>query len=366
MVRVLHAVNIMDRAGLENMLMNYYRSIDHSRVQFDFLTHRPNEGAYEKEIISMGGKVFHAPRLYPKNYKGYFRYMQELFERYPEYRIMHAHMDTMSAFPLYAAKINGVPVRIAHSHTSKLDKDIKLPIKYVAKLMVPHVANQYFSCGKIAGEFLFGNREFQVVHNAIDLDKYCFDKTIREEERKKLGLENKFVVGHVGRYCYIKNQSFLIDIFKEILLKKNNARLVLVGKGEDEKVLRDKVRQLKIEDKVLFLVDRDDVHRLYQVMDVFVMPSLFEGLPVVGVEAQANGLPCIMSDKISQEILLTANSRAMSLLNDAKDWAKVILQTNLDRNLISPVELGNKGYDVQIEVKKLMQQYQLLYSSLEA
>ena len=133
MIRILQVVNIMDRAGLETMLMNYYRNIDRTKVQFDFLTHRIEKGAYEDEIISMGGKVYHAPRLYPQNYKKYFGFMKAFFMEHPEYKIIHSHIDAMSYFPLQAAKNSGVPVRIAHSHSSKFDRDIKLPIKFIAK-----------------------------------------------------------------------------------------------------------------------------------------------------------------------------------------------------------------------------------------
>lgn len=364
MIRILQSVNVMDRAGLETMLMNYYRNIDREKIQFDFLTHRTDIGAYEEEIRKLGGKIFHAPRLYPQNYGKYFKYMKNFFEEHPEYKIIHSHIDTMSAFPLYAAKKNNIPVRIAHSHTSKLDRDAKYPIKYAAKLAVPYVSNHYFSCGELAGKFLFGERKFKIIHNAIDLEKYHYDENIRREQRKKLGLDGAFVVGHVGRYCYIKNQSFLIDVFVELLKERKNAVLLLIGKGEDEKKLREKVADLGLEQKVMFLIDRSDVNQLYQVVDVFVMPSLFEGLPVVGVEAQANGIPCIVSDKISQEILLTGNIQSITLSSSAKQWAEKILSCDKNRNYHAQDELTNKGYNVQIEARKLMEQYQNLYKSI--
>lgn len=199
MIRILQAVNIMDRAGLETMLMNYYRNIDRTKLQFDFLTHRVERGAYEDEIIELGGKVFHAPRLYPQNYVKYFRYMKAFFEIHPEYKIIHSHVDAMSAFPLYAAKKKNIPVRIAHSHTSKLERNMKYPIKFAAKLAIPYFANQYYSCGELAGKFLFGDRKIQIVHNAIELEKYRYNEQARKKQRRKLGLDDAFVVGHVGR-----------------------------------------------------------------------------------------------------------------------------------------------------------------------
>ena len=149
MIRVLQVVNDMRRAGLETMLMNYYRNIDRNEVQFDFLTHRPYDGAYDEEIDRLGGKIYHAPRLYPQNYPQYFKYMKAFFEEHPEYRIIHSHIDSMSFFPLLAAKKSGVPIRVGHSHNSKLDRDMKYPIKYFALKGMPKVANVYFSCGEL-------------------------------------------------------------------------------------------------------------------------------------------------------------------------------------------------------------------------
>lgn len=358
MLRILQVVNVMDRAGLETMLMNYYRRIDKERVQFDFLTHRPDKGAYEEEILSMGGKVYHAPRLYPQNYVQYFKFMKAFFLSHPEYKIIHSHIDTMSAFPLFAAKMNQIPIRIAHSHTSKLDRDAKLPIKYLAKLIVPHVANLNCACGIKAGDFLFGKREYKLINNAIDLNQFQFDIDIRNKKRRELGIDDEFVIGHVGRYSYIKNQTFLIDILKEILLVKPKSKLVLIGKGDDEALLRKKAAELKLEDKILFLVDRADVHELYQIMDVFVMPSLFEGLPVVGIEAQANGLPCVVSDRVSKEVLLTDVITMMSLNKSPEEWARKILSVHNERNILSIEQLKLKGYDSETESEKLIEWYE--------
>lgn len=365
MVRILQSVNIMDRAGLETMLMNYYRNMDCSKIQFDFLTHRGDIGAYEEEIKSMGGNVFHAPRLYPKYYIKYFEYMKTFFENHPEYLIIHSHIDSMSFFPLLAAKDNGVQIRIGHSHSSKLDKDFKFLIKYIALKMMPKVANVHFACGDIAGRFMYPKGDFTIIHNAIDLECFSFNEQLRKEVREKLNLQNQFVIGHVGRYCYIKNQLFLLDIFNEILRKRPDSALVLVGKGEDEQKIREKARELGIDDKIILLIDRGDVRELYQAFDIFVMPSIFEGLPVVGVEAQANGLPCVFSDNISHEVILTSNASYLRLDSGARDWAWRILNTNICRNENATTELKEKGYDIKIEAKKLQDWYLSVYHKME-
>ncbi|MBS5789926.1 glycosyltransferase family 1 protein [Fusobacterium sp.] len=357
MIRVLQVVNNMHRAGLETMLMNYYRNIDRTKIQFDFLTHRPEKGDYDDEIISMGGKVYYAPRLYPQNYLQYFKWMKKFFNEHPEYKIVHSHIDTMSAFPLLAAKLNNIPIRIAHSHTSKLDRDLKFPIKYLAKLIVPYVANHYFSCGEVAGKFLYGNKKFEIIRNAIDVENYKFNNKVREKKRKELNLNNEFVIGHVGRYCYIKNQSFIIDIFNEILKERSNSKLLLIGSGPDEELLRQKVNKLNLNNNVIFLINRSDVDELYQVMDAFVMPSLFEGVPLVAVEAQANGLKCFLSDKISEEVFLTKNIEKISLDQKDEEWKEKILNSEYERQEEIPEELFQKGYDIKRAMQELIKKY---------
>lgn len=357
MIRVLQCVNIMDRAGLETMLMNYYRHIDRTKIQFDFLTHRAEKGAYDSEILSLGGNIYQAPRLYPQNYPLYFRWMKDFFQNHPEYQIVHSHIDTMSAFPLAAAKKAGVPVRIGHSHSSKLDLDKKLPIKYFAKLAMPFEANVYAACSAKAGEFMYGSRRFRIINNAIDLHKFQFDKSIRDNIRRKYNLEGKIVIGHVGRFYYVKNQSFLIDIFRCLKQDIPEAALLLIGKGEDEQQLRSKVDSLQLTNDVHFLIDRSDVNDFYQAMDVFVMPSLFEGLPVVGIEAQANGLPCLFSDRISDEIILTDNAEKMNINLSPDEWAKKIITMRRSTNQDDLEKLREKGYDVSLEAKKLTEWY---------
>lgn len=365
MIRILQCVNKMDRAGLETMLMNYYRNIDRSQVQFDFLTHRSTEGAYDKEIKEMGGKIYYAPRLIPKNIFKYRRYMKKLFEE-NKYDIVHSHIDTMSFFPLREANRNKVKYRISHSHTSKLDIDYKLPIKYYCKIFINKYANIRFACGKKAGIFLYNKLNFKILNNAVDCQKFKFDENLRGKVRNDLGIdENTTVLGHVGRYIYIKNQEFLIDVFVDYLQLNSDSKLILVGLGEDEKKLRDKVEKYGIKDKVIFLVNRSDTNEIYQAMDYFVMPSLFEGVPLVAIEAQTNGLTCILSDKISEETKITDNVYFCNLKLGSKEWAKFIYNLDKRRNNNSIIDVKNHCYDIKIEAKKLENFYINLYEDLE-
>lgn len=326
MIRVLQCVNSMNRAGLETMLMNYYRNIDRTNVQFDFLTHRPNKGDYDDEILSMGGNVYYAPRLYPQNYRAYFKYMAEFFKEHPQYKIVHSHIDAMSYLPLLAAKKANVPIRIAHSHSTSIDKDFKYPLKKFFQLRMNSVVTERVACGDEAGRFLFGNDKFLVVPNAVEASKFFFNPSIREEKRREIGISQEFVVGHIGRFSYAKNHIFLINIFKKILKFDSSAILMLVGTGEKELEVKRYISELNINKHVRFLGNRNDVADLYQVMDAFVLPSLFEGVPLVGVEAQFSDLPCFFSDKVPTEVKFNEKCQFVSLHDSAEKWAEEIVK----------------------------------------
>lgn len=356
MIRVLQVVNNMHRAGLETMLMNYYRNIDRTKIQFDFLTHRPEKGDYDDEIISMGGKVYYAPRLYPQNYLQYFKWMKKFFKEHPEYKIIHSHIDAMSYLPLLAAKLNKIPVRIAHSHNTSIDKDFKLPLKLFFKKLLPSVATNFCACGKEAGEFLFPKKKSVFIPNAIDIKKFLYNEEVRRKKRKELGIENKFVIGNIGRLSYQKNHKFLIEIFYEILKKEKESLLLIIGIGEKEKELKEQVKKLNIEKKVCFLGKREDVAELYQAMDLFLMPSFFEGVPVVGIEAQFSGLPCIFSDKVPKEIKFKKDIIFLPLNVSSQLWCNEVSKIkgkNIKRNI---KDFENSIYDIKnakIELEKL-------------
>ena len=347
MIRILQCVNDMHRAGLETMLMNYYRNIDREKIQFDFLTHRPERSDYDDEIESLGGKIYYAPRLYPQNYPAYFSYMKDFFKKHPEYQIMHSHIDSMSYLPLLAGKKAGVPVRIAHSHNTSIDKDFKYPLKQYFRFRITSAANHYLACGEEAGKYLFGNKEFKVIPNAVDASKFYFNESVRQNKRKELAYTKEFVVGHVGRISYQKNHKFLIEVFNELQKLETNAVLMLVGVGEKEPEIREQVKRLKLEEKVRFLGNRSDVNELYQAMDVFVLPSLFEGIPVVGIEAQFADLPCIFSDKIPKEVCFSEKSRFLGFDKCPSEWADAILEYKGIKRSSTNTDILNSHYDIK-------------------
>lgn len=360
MIRVLQCVNNMHRAGLETLLMNYYRNIDRTKIQFDFLMHRSERSEYDDEIESLGGRIFRAPRLYPQNYPAYFAFMEQFFREHPEYKIVHSHIDSMSYLPLLAAKKAGVPVRIAHSHSTAIDLDFKYPLKQFFRSQIKHVATHRFACGEEAGKFLFGGRAFQVIPNAVDGEKFRFQEDVRIEKRQELGIEGKTVVGHAGRFTYAKNHPFLLEIFCEVLKQEPNAVLLLAGTGEKEQEIRGVVKKLDVVQHVEFLGSRGDVHELYQAMDIFVMPSLFEGVPVVGIEAQYAGLPCIFSDKVPREVAFTDQCQFIDLKKSATQWAQQILKSVHEANRTQSINCTT--YDIKNACHVLENRYTELFA----
>ena len=362
MIRVLQCVNNMHRAGLETMLMNYYRRIDRTKIQFDFLTHRPERSDYDDEIETLGGKIYRAPRLYPQNYPAYFRWMKGFFAEHPEYKIVHSHIDAMSLFPLLAAKRAGVPVRIAHSHSTSIDRDAKYLLKQIFRLNLSKAANFRCACGEKAGEFLFRSKDFTQIPNAIDAQLYRFDPGIRDEIRREMGIQHAFAIGHVGRFSYPKNHEFLIDAFAEVLKRQGDSVLLLVGTGEKLDRIRAYAREKAVDQKVLFLGNRSDVHKLYQAFDAFVMPSLFEGVPMVGIEAQFAALPCVFSDRVPREVAFSGACSFFSLDRGAAAWADQILSL---RGSARETEIANPDFDIRHACKGLEDYYLNLSLSLK-
>lgn len=366
MIRVLQCVNDMHRAGLETMLMNYYRNIDRTKIQFDFLTHRPYKSDYDDEILSLGGKVYYAPRLYPQNYPKYFKWMRKFFGDHPEYKIVHSHIDAMSYLPLKAAKKAGVPIRIAHSHSTSIDRDFKYVLKQYYRYRLTSVLTDEFSCGKAAGVFLFRNDKFTLIPNAVEATKFYYDENVRNEVRKELKISNQtFVIGHVGRISYPKNHRFLINIFKEFHAINKDSILLIIGTGDMEEEIKNYAKESGVNDNIKFLGNRNDTERFYQVFDVFMLPSLFEGVPLVGVEAQFADLPCFFSDKVPTEVVFSDKTNFMSLNQSAKEWAREIAKVDISNRNSERSIIINADYNIQTAHKILEAKYYELYELIQ-
>lgn len=352
-IRILHIVTYMGRGGLETMLMNYYRHIDRKRVQFDFLVHRDFEADYDSEIKALGGRIFHISKLIPWS-NAYKRELKQFFKSHPEYKIVHVHQDCLSSVALKCAEECDIPVRIAHSHSSSAVKNIKYPIKRHYMKKIPHYATDLFACGEQAGDWMFSGAPYQVIRNAIDTDKYTFSKNIGEVVRDELGLNDNFIIGHVGNFTPAKNHVFLLDVFQEVLKLENSAKLLLVGGGEGLKHIEDKAKTMGVANNIIFTGSRTDVNRLMQTMDVFVFPSLYEGLPVTMIEAQSAGLRCILSNNVSNEcVIVDELVEKISLEKSPSEWAvHVVEQPNLVRRDFKE-EIKKAGYDIRTAAKEL-------------
>lgn len=356
MVKVLHVVTKMDRGGLETMLMNYYRNIDRDKVQFDFLTHRGERGTYDDEIETLGGMIYRLPRLVPWN-KSYLAALNRFFDEHPEYKIVHVHQDCLSSVILKVAKNHNVPVRIAHSHSSSQDKNFKYLIKLWYRRSIPCYATDLFACGTAAGDWMFGGAAYRILNNGICTTDYVPDTEKRILKRSELGLDNELVIGHVGRFSQPKNHPFLLKIFVALLKKEPNAVLLLVGGGKDMSKIQAKTQKLGIADHVRFLGIRSDVADLMQAMDVFAFPSLYEGLGIVLIEAQASGLPCIVSDKIPIEAYLTDLVFPQKLSSSPEEWADAILEKRNTPRTDHSAEIAAHGFDITTEAVKLQEFY---------
>ena len=331
MIRVLQVVTYMGRGGLESMLMNYYRHIDRQKVQFDFLVHRQERAAYDDEIEALGGKIYRLPRLVPWS-RSYLSSLNHFFDTHPEYKIVHVHQDCLSSVILKAAAQHQVPIRIAHSHSANQDKNLKYLIKLWYRRSIPRYATQLFACGKAAGDWMFCEAPYQIVRNAIDISQYVYNPEKQVEMRKKLALPDGLIVGHVGRFNPPKNHAFLVDIFAALLKKEPSATLLLVGDGDGLPQIKSKVKSLGISDHV--------------------------GLPLTMIEAQASGLPCIISDKVSEECIVTDGLVSTeSLSASPSQWADRILSIRPTSRGNHRDEIAANGFDISNEAIKLQEYY---------
>ena len=355
--RILHCVTIMDRNGLENRLMDIYRNIDRSRIQFDFMTNRAEAGEFDEEIKQLGGRVYHMSRIAPRSF---FRYLGELktfFREHPEYKIVHSHLNTLSTWPLLMAKKAGVPVRIAHSRNASMDRNFKMLYKAFSRLFINGQATDRFACSRSAGVWLFGEKQveketFHVIPNAIQLDRFLYSEEKRQQMRRKLEIgEQELAVVCVGRFFPQKNHGYLLKVFSEVKKKQQNSRLFLVGQGELEQQIRDQVSALGLEDSVVFLGSRSDVGDILTAMDAFVFPSLYEGFGTVMIEAQCSALPMLASDTIPSETKLCDCVEFASIKEDPAVWADKLLR------MVKTIERKDNSALIQAEGYDIRQSY---------
>lgn len=338
----------MHCAGIEAFIMNMYRNIDRSKIQFDFLVHYTKRQFYDDEIERLGGRIF---RLSFREDKNFFKYIKDLhtfFQEHKEYKIVHAHMESFALFYLPFAKKAGIPVIIAHSHNDRVDPTFKGCIKNLLNKPFKYMANEYMACSKESADYLFGNRKCWVIPNAIDAKKYEYDERKRVRIRHELNIQNQFVIGHVGRFNIQKNHTFLIDVFNELYKLNENVILLLFGEGELRETIEQKVNDLGLSSYVRFLGIRNNMYDFYSAMDAFVFPSLYEGLGIVGIEAQAASLKTICSEGIPQIAKITNYVTSLNLNDSLSIWAETINSFSKGYERISTYHIiAEHGFDIK-------------------
>ena len=362
MIRVAVVIGKMNSGGKKTLVMEYYKHIDKDKVQFDFICDSDSEAIPNEEIESLGGKVYIiAP---------YQNILLNMFDIYNlcknnHYLIMHAYNSTMNIFPMLAAKLAGVPIRINESISMAHEGDWKTIIKKLLRPMSRMFSTDYLSCGEECGIWQFGKKAFddgkiEVFKTAINTEYQSFNSILREETREKYNWDKNIIIGHIGRFTYQKNTLFLLDIVAQLMNLDSRVRLCLIGDGELREKVLEKISELGIKDKVDYFGRREDIEQFYNAMDCFLLPSLYEGLPVVGLDAQCCGLPVFFSTEITQEAKACELGYFIDLNKKPEVWADTILRVtknNMKRRRSYAIEVADGGFDSKKEAKRLQQYY---------
>ena len=381
-VRVLHVLGNTNLGGAESRIMDLYRHTDRNRVQFDFLVHSGEEGFFEKEIRELGGRIFRVPRFRIYNYFSYRKALKEFFQKHHEFALVQGHMTSTAAIYLPIAKKAGVKKTAAHARSAGVDKGLKGTMTRFLRRNLADKADYLFTCSELAGISVYGEKAVRegktiFIPNAIDCAGFTFDPEKRKKMREELGLTDALIIGHVGRFHYAKNHEYLLRVFAELCRMSAGAggstaetgadqkyHLILLGEGPLMEDTRKLAEELGVADRVHFLGNHKNIADYYQAMDYFVYPSRYEGMPGTIVEAQASGLPCLMSDTICREVIATELVETMSIEEEPKVWAEE-LQRRIDA-LVSKQENREKyaakmaaaGFDVQTQAERMMRFYE--------
>ena len=368
-IKVLYFVDRMLRGGIQSLVIDWVSRFDKTKIQVDFLLlDDGKEYELEQTLKDMGCNVYKLTGIWIRKPLDFIKYQNAIKSFFKEHQkdnsnIVHMHSSSKNYMVLKYAKKYGIPVRIAHSHCTDFQTQnvLKKTIGDAFKIPLKKYATDYFACSEIAGKWLFGNKiiedqKFKIIHNAIDYDKFKFNKEIREKVRRELNFENNdIVIGHVGRFTNQKNHEFLIDVFYEIHKINYNYKMLLIGTGELEDKIKEKVKKLELSEYVIFLGFKNDANRYMNAMDIFAFPSLYEGLGLGLIEAQANGIPCIATEKtIPSEVKINDNFKFIEL--DIEKWKETILKTNITRE-DSKKKIQESNYFIEDVVKQLEEYY---------
>lgn len=368
-VSVLQIGMTRNIGGLETYLMQQFEHINRDVLRYDFVNITGEyDIVFSDKIKNAGSKIYNICSRHKNPILHYWQWIKLLRKYKGRYKAIVLNTNSLEyVFPIFIANFFDIKMRIIHSHNAGFENKIGIGRKILIgfnRLLLNFSATHYFACSRKAGEWMFGkDKKFALIHNAIDVNCYKYNLEKRKEKRKNLNLENKFVIGHVGRFVYQKNHDFLIEVFYEIYKILPEAILILIGDSVEDKLylneVKRKIKELNLEESVKFLGMRNDVPELMQAMDCFILPSRFEGLPLVGIEAQTSGLLCYLSDVITDEIKITDLVNFISLKKTPEFWAKRIVKNRkyIRKNKIE--EITTSGYNIDREIKKIEKFYVL-------
>lgn len=361
MIRVLHMIGALEMGGSQAMVMNLYRHMDRERIQFDFVLDHPDRDDYAPQVKALGGKLFTMPGFHG-NVLEIRRSWENFFREHPEYKILHSHVRSYASLYLPVAARCGLKT-VIHSHSTSNGSGLSSLVKLALQYPLRYQADVLMSCTREAGVWLYGGRacrgeKFFLLKNAVDTEKFAFREDIRSRYRQELGLEGKLVVGHVGRFHEAKNHGFLLECFAALRQLRPDAMLLLVGDGELRPEIEKKIKELGVDKQVLLLGNRSDVAELMWAMDELAFPSKWEGLPVTVVEAQAAGLPCFISDRITREVDISPLVRRLPV-EDARLWAEKLAEPAPRLDVADDIICA--GYDIEDSAQRLSRLYENLY-----
>ena len=363
MIRILQMIGSLNVGGSQTLMLNIYRSIDREKMQFDFILDHPDETYFAEDVKALGGRIYAMPSFRGTNAGEIRRDWNNFFYTHPDYTVLHSHVRSYASLYLPVAKKHGLKT-VIHSHSSSNGGGMTAAVKNALQLPLREQADVLMACSQEAGEWLYGKRacrseRFMLLPNAVDTRLYAPDEGRRRVLRRELGLENRLVVGHVGRFNEVKNHSFLLDVFKCVHDREPDSALLLVGEGELQMAMAEKAVALGVADDVIMTGNRNDVPALLGAMDVFAFPSLWEGLPVTVVEAQAAGLPCLISDTITHDVDVSPLVSRLPI-DDPAPWAEAILKRPPRSDVRA--DIIRAGFDVQASARMLFD----LYTRLDA
>ncbi len=357
-IKVLQIVPNMQAGGLETFIMNVYRKVDRQKIHFDFLTHYKKPQFFDAEIRQLGGKIYRFSLREDHKLFKYIRELNHFYKKHPEYKIVHCHMNSIGFIHFLVAIHNGVKVRISHSHNTKVEHTPKGMLKASLIQLVKYVSTHDYACSEEAGKYLFGSQPFTIVPNAIDVKSFKFSTQKRNKFRKQYNLQKKTAIGHIGRFDKQKNHKYIIDAFEIAHSKNSNVSLLLAGTGKLEPQIKEYVAEKQLTDSVIFLGTIKNTAEFYCGIDIFILPSLFEGIPVTAIEAQTSGVKCILSNKISPAVKIAENIIYLPITKFSKPkWAKEMLSTSQDNRNTSYKTILKTSYNIDQTVSLLQTKY---------